>query len=103
MEAFERLRGKEHPETLRSVTNLGTFYQAQGRYQEAEQLLSRALEASERVLGKEHPDTLASVHNLANLYLRPRAAARRPSRSSGACWRPASGCSARSIPRRFKA
>ena len=65
----ERALGKEHPDTLTSVSNLGLLYYAQGRYQEAETLYRRALEAEERVLGKEHRYTLTSVNNLAVLYL----------------------------------
>ena len=68
LEASERVLGKEHPDTLRSVNNLAVLYRTQGRYAEAEPLSKRALAASERVLGKEHPDTLGSVNNLAELY-----------------------------------
>ena len=64
----ERVLGKEHPDTLKSVNNLAALYQRQGRYSEAEPLYKRALEARERVLGPEHPDTLVSVNNLAALY-----------------------------------
>ena len=60
--------GKEHPDTLRSVSNLAELYRAEGRLAEAEPLYKRALEGRERVLGKEHPDTLTSVNNLAELY-----------------------------------
>jgi len=60
--------GRDHSNTLISVSWLGFVYRAQGRYDEAEPLFLRALEASERVLGKEHPSTLASVNNLALLY-----------------------------------
>ena len=54
----QRVLGREHPDTLRSVNNLAALYQAQGRLAEAEPLYKRALEAYERVLGREHPDTL---------------------------------------------
>ena len=37
--------GREHPDTLTSVNNLGVLYHSQGRYSEAEPLLKRALEA----------------------------------------------------------
>ena len=40
LEARERVLGKEHPDTLASVNNLASLYQAQGRYGEAEPLLS---------------------------------------------------------------
>jgi CHAT domain-containing protein/tetratricopeptide (TPR) repeat protein len=64
----ERVLGREHSETLRSLNNLATLYDSQGRYPEAEPLLKRALEIRERVLGKEHPHTLISLNNLAHLY-----------------------------------
>jgi hypothetical protein len=60
--------GPEHPDTFPSVGNLGSLYQAQGRYSEAELLLKRALAAREKTLGPEHPDTLRSVNNLGFLY-----------------------------------
>ena len=68
----ERALGKDHPDTLVSVNNLGLLYYAQGRYQEAEPLYRRALEARERTLGKEHPYTLSSVNNHAELCEFPR-------------------------------
>ncbi len=64
----EQVLGKEHPDTLRSVSNLAGLYYAKGRYGEAEPLNKRVIEARERVLGKEHPDTLVSLNNLALLY-----------------------------------
>ncbi|MGB0086176.1 MAG: tetratricopeptide repeat protein, partial [Rhodomicrobiaceae bacterium] len=64
----ERTLGPDHPETLRSVKNLGDLYQSQGRNDEAERLFKRALEARERVLGPDHLDTLVSVNDLAVLY-----------------------------------
>ncbi|GKT48975.1 nephrocystin-3 [Colletotrichum spaethianum] len=61
----EKVLGKEHPDTLRSVNNLASVLYDQGKYDEAEQLHRQALEGSEKVLGKEHPETLRSVNNLA--------------------------------------
>ena len=60
--------GKEHPDTLDSVSNLANAYQAQGRYGEAEPLFKRALEARERLQGKEDTDTLICAGRLASLY-----------------------------------
>src|SRR6266540_5135151 len=40
----------------------------QGRYDEAEPLLKRALAIRERALGSAHPDTATSLNNLAELY-----------------------------------
>jgi CHAT domain-containing protein/Tfp pilus assembly protein PilF len=62
--------GKDHPTTLVNLNNLGSLYQSQARYSEAERLYQRVLERRERVYGKEHPDTLTSLSNLALLYYR---------------------------------
>ena len=68
LEACERTLGPDHPDTLISVSKLGTLYRDQGRNDEAEPLYVRALEARERTLGPDHPDTLISVSNLGGLY-----------------------------------
>ena len=38
----------------------GTEYSAQGRWEEAVELATQALEIGRKLLGDEHPDTLAS-------------------------------------------
>ncbi|KAI9778300.1 MAG: hypothetical protein M1816_004150 [Peltula sp. TS41687] len=85
MEGCEKALGKEHPDTLTSVSNLASVLQHQGKYEAAEEMdrralegrekalkyeaaeemNRRALEGREKALGKEHPDTLTSVSNLA--------------------------------------
>ena len=70
-QAYERVLGPEHPDTLTSVNNLAALYQAQGRYAEAEPLYQARARGRERVLGPEHPDTLQSVNNLAAALSRP--------------------------------
>ena len=67
MEAREKLLGREHPNTLTSISNLGLVLSIQGKYKEAEVMHRRALEAREKVLGREHPSTLTSVSNLGNV------------------------------------
>src|ERR1700678_1176668 len=62
MDMRKKLLGVEHPDTLKSMANLAITYQNQGRWNEAEQLMSRKL------LGAEHPDTLTSMANLAVTY-----------------------------------
>jgi len=64
----EKALGKEHPDTLRSVNNLASVLQYQGKYEEAEQMSRRAVEGKEKALGKEHPSTPNSVYCLAYLY-----------------------------------
>jgi hypothetical protein len=60
--AREKVLGKEHPDILMSVDNLG-WIGRQGRY-EAEEMHRRALATRDKVLGKEHPDTRTSEDNL---------------------------------------
>ncbi|KAF2802651.1 HET-domain-containing protein [Mytilinidion resinicola] len=67
LEGREKALGKEHPNTLTSVSNLALVLQYQGKYEQAEDMNRRALEGSEKALGKEHPDTLTSVYCLAYL------------------------------------
>jgi tetratricopeptide (TPR) repeat protein len=64
LEVREKVLGREHPDTLTSVSQLGTVLERQGKYKEAEAMHQRALEGREKVLGREHPDTLTSVSNL---------------------------------------
>jgi CHAT domain-containing protein len=47
------------------LNNLADFYQAQGRYAEAEPLFKRSLAISEKALGPEHPDVALTLNNLA--------------------------------------
>ena len=63
----EEVLGVEHPDTLTSVSNLGSVLERQGKYEEAEAMHQRALEGREKVLGVEHPDTLTSVSNLGSV------------------------------------
>jgi tetratricopeptide (TPR) repeat protein len=61
----EKALGPEHPDTLTSISNLGSVLTDQGKYEEAEAMHRRALQGYEKVLGPEHPNTLTSMHNLA--------------------------------------
>jgi tetratricopeptide (TPR) repeat protein len=61
----EKVLGKEHPDTLISMSNLALVLDRQGKYADAEEMNRRTLATSEKVLGKEHPDTLTSMSNLA--------------------------------------
>ncbi|OBT60492.1 hypothetical protein VE03_10079 [Pseudogymnoascus sp. 23342-1-I1] len=54
----------EHPDSLTSVSRLGSVLEKQGKYEEAEAMQRRALGGREKVLGVEHPDTLTSVSNV---------------------------------------
>jgi tetratricopeptide (TPR) repeat protein len=84
--------GEEHPDTVRTMSNVGVLYRNQGRYAEAESILSKTLEVRRRVLGEAHFDTLVSMHNLAAVYRDAEKYAQaeplftRPSNCAAACW-----------------
>lgn len=58
--------GADHPDTAVSYNNVALNLNAQGRYQDAEPLLQKALEIRERVLGEDHPNTATSYNNMAS-------------------------------------
>ena len=57
--------GKEHPDTLGSMSNLAIVLRRLGKDEQAEEMLRQVLRVRETVLGKEHPDTLGGMSNLA--------------------------------------
>jgi tetratricopeptide (TPR) repeat protein len=65
LEGREKVLGKEHPDTIGSVSNLASGLHKQGELTAAEKLYRQVVESTENVLGKNHPDTLTSVNNLA--------------------------------------
>ena len=64
----EKLLGKEHPSTLRSINSLALVLSSQGKYNEAEEIHQQVLALKEPVLRKEHPDTLTSKNNLTEVW-----------------------------------
>jgi tetratricopeptide (TPR) repeat protein len=68
LEIRRRQQGTEHPDALTAATNLGSLYMSEGRYEDAETLLSQVLATRTRVLGKEHPNTLNTQWNLGDAY-----------------------------------
>jgi len=58
--------GKEHPDTLASMNNLGEALRMGEKFGEAEAMHRRTLGIRRRVLGDEHLDTAQSVNNLAD-------------------------------------
>jgi hypothetical protein len=68
----ERVRGADHPSTLRSRNNLAMAYRAAGRTAEAIPLLERTLADCEAVLGADHPWTKAAREGLAALTSKPK-------------------------------
>jgi hypothetical protein len=67
-DTLERRRivlGQDHPETLKSASNLAADLRALGETQAARDLDQDTLERRRHVLGHHHPDTLKSASNLA--------------------------------------
>ena len=60
-----RVLGEDHPDTLRSASNLAIDLSYLGEYQAARELDEDTLARRRRVLGEDHPDTLRSASNLA--------------------------------------
>lgn len=65
VEAFIRLLGKEHPDTLQASDDLACTLTDQGELERSVTLHRQTLDARRRILGEEHPDTLQSQNNLA--------------------------------------
>ncbi|OOP56863.1 MAG: hypothetical protein AYP45_06545 [Candidatus Brocadia carolinensis] len=59
-----RILGDEHPNTLRTMSNLAVTLGAQGDLAGARKLNEQVLEIRRRILGDEHPDTSNSACNL---------------------------------------
>jgi tetratricopeptide (TPR) repeat protein len=67
LEAREGALGKEHLNTLATMSNVAAELSDQGKYEEAEQTNQGVLAMRERVLGKGHPNTTGSISNLAGV------------------------------------
>ena len=63
----EQVLGTQHPETARSLNNLGGLLRAMGDLAGAQPYVERALAIREQVLGAQHPDTARSLNNLGAL------------------------------------
>ena len=55
LKGYEKVLGPEHPDTLSSVSSLGSMLERQGKYEEAKAMHQRALKGREKVLGLERP------------------------------------------------
>ena len=60
--------GSQDPRLAVSLNNLARLYLGQRRYEEAEDLCSRALAIAEGERGPGHPDVAVSLNNLAAVY-----------------------------------
>ncbi|KAJ7434411.1 hypothetical protein FB451DRAFT_1379819 [Mycena latifolia] len=62
---WRQLLGEDHPDTLRSLAELGFICFKMGHLTEARELQEQALNARRQVLGEGHPDTVDTAHRLA--------------------------------------
>jgi len=65
---YARELGKDHPDTLQSMHNLGKIYLGLGNYGKARELYETTLKLRRVRLGEDHPDTLRTMNNLALAY-----------------------------------
>jgi tetratricopeptide (TPR) repeat protein len=68
LETRAKALGKEHPDTMKAMTNLALTYQKQGRLKDAEELLLSVVEVRKKVLGEDDPSTLTGIGFLAETY-----------------------------------
>jgi CHAT domain-containing protein/tetratricopeptide (TPR) repeat protein len=64
----QKALGPDHPDTAKSLNELGACYESIGDYAKALSNYEQALAIREKALGPESPFTAASIHNLGNLY-----------------------------------
>jgi tetratricopeptide (TPR) repeat protein len=64
LEVKKKALGPNHPNTLKSGSELGILFRDKGDYQTAETLFREVLSARDMALGPEHLDTFESRHNL---------------------------------------
>ena len=62
-----RVLGEDHPDTLQSISDMGSLLVSQGKPGDAESYVREALERRRRVLGEEHPDTVRSIEDMGSL------------------------------------
>lgn len=60
--------GPDHPDTLRSMVNMGLVRSRAGDLESAEEWIGRALEGFRRSLGPEHLETLTTQSDLVGVY-----------------------------------
>jgi CBS domain-containing protein len=64
----EHALGPEHSYVGQTLNHLGLLFYHQGRYSQAEALLSRSLAIRERAPGTAHPDVASTLYTLARVY-----------------------------------
>ncbi len=63
-----RILGPQDPETLGSISDLGTLYLRMGRHAKALPLFRKNLNDKVKLVGLRHPGTTSSLSNLASTY-----------------------------------
>ncbi|GHO53832.1 helix-turn-helix domain-containing protein [Ktedonobacter robiniae] len=64
----QSILGENHPDTARTLNDLGDLYFIRGSYKEADSYLQKALSVRQQVSGTNHPDVAETLNRLANLY-----------------------------------
>ncbi len=67
LELSENALGKEHHQTLNSMSYLSATLIKQGKYWGSQKLYEETLKLQIRVLGEGHPDTCESIQGLGNV------------------------------------
>ncbi|KAF4987973.1 hypothetical protein FGRMN_10021 [Fusarium graminum] len=68
LEAYTKVSGKNHPDTLDCMEQLTAVYRCQCRWEEAKEILLNLTESKTRVLGEAHNVTLRAMEGLAQVY-----------------------------------
>ena len=65
-----RVLGDDHPQTIRSMIEMGDLFVIQGKYDRALPYYTQANATASRILGEDHPDTLNLISGLGNLFFK---------------------------------
>ena len=64
VQARRETLGDRHPDTLTSISNMGSLQQEMGKLKEARLLYEEAVQGSKETLGDRHPHTLIFTEHL---------------------------------------
>ena len=64
---WEKVLGRQHPDTARTYNGIAIVYGRQGKYAEALEWYGKALAIQEKVLGRQHPSTARTWNNIGQL------------------------------------
>ncbi len=59
-----RVLGDDHPDTLKTISDIGLVLQSQGKLAESEPYRREALNGYRRVRGEDHPDTVTAISSM---------------------------------------